>query len=160
MIRRGRWGLPLAAGCLLLIVAGASTAASSAPATTRTPVAHYLRLIAPDDLGGNGISLKPVPAGQPAPPISGPQAARTCAACDPALIPNVYLALASKPENGMVDRLVWVVDFPRSSCVPLGIPPLEPGNSALLKRAITPYPCRLVNLVDSNTGQLLWAMRF
>jgi hypothetical protein len=108
--------------------------------------------------------LLPVPAELAAPPISGQQAFRTCSTggslCDPALTPDIYLALADKPDSGMVWRLVWAIDYPGSTCVPFGIPPAGSADAALVKRMLTPYRCRLVNLVDGNTGRTLWSVRF
>jgi hypothetical protein len=154
--RLGRWLVPLVAGCLLLTLAGAST---PAPSTAVSGSARYLGLTAPVELDGVGITLRP-PSQQAAPPISGPQALGTCATlCDPALTPNVYLALAEKPDSGMSWKLVWVIDYPGSSCLRLGVPPAGSADPATVKRLLAPYRCRLLNLVDANTGRTLWSLR-
>jgi len=79
--------------------------------------------------------------------------------CVPALTPDVYLALAENPDSSMSSKLVWVIDYPESSCLPYGIPPAGSANPAWVKRMLTPYRCRLVNLVDANTGRTLWSVR-
>jgi hypothetical protein len=157
--RLGRWLLPLVAGCLLPTLAGAST---TAPSATAAGSVRYLSLTARVELDGVGITLRP-PSQQAAPLISGPQAFHTCATgdslCDPARTPDVYLALAEKPDSGMSGQLVWVIDYPGLTCLPFGIPPAGTADPALLKRLLTPYRCRLLNLVDSNTGRTLWSVR-
>jgi hypothetical protein len=149
--------VPLVAGCLLLTLAGASTSSTAVSGS-----AHYLGLTAPVELDGVGIVLRP-PSQQVVPPISGPQALGTCATgdslCDPALTPDVYLALAEKPDSGMSWTLVWVIDYPGSSCLRLGVPPAGSADPATVKRLLAPYRCRLLNLVDSNTGRTLWSVR-
>jgi hypothetical protein len=157
--RLGRWWVPLLAGCLLPTLAGAST---PAPSTVVSGSARYLDLTGPVELDGVGITLRP-PSQPAAPVISGPQALGTCVTgyslCDPTLTPDVYLALAEKPDSGMSWKLVWVIDYPGSSCVPYGIPPAGSADPAMLRRMLTPHPCRLVNLVDSHTGRTLWSVR-
>jgi hypothetical protein len=149
----------LVAGCLLLTLAGA---APPTPSIAASRSAHYLDLTAPVELYGLGVTLRPPPQ-QAAPPISGPQAFHTCATgdsvCVPALTADVYLALAEGPDSGMSSKLVWVIDYSESSCLPYGIPPAGSANPAMVKRLLTPYRCRLVNLVDANTGRTLWSVR-
>jgi hypothetical protein len=151
--------VPLVAGCLLATLAGAST---PAPRAAAAGSARYLSLTARVDLDGVGITLRP-PSQQAAPPISGPQAFHTCATgeslCDPARRPDVYLALAEKPDSGRSWQLVWVIDYPGLTCLPYGIPPAGSADPKMVKRLLTPYRCQLVNLVDSNTGRTLWSVR-
>lgn len=164
MTRLGRLVVVLLVGCLLPTMAGASTPVPAPRSPSADDGARYVRLDARLDLGETGISLLPVPVQQAAPPISAPRAFQTCrtggSLCDPALTPDIYLALADKPDSGLLWRLVWVIDYSGSTCVPFGIPPAGTADPALVKRMLTPYRCRLVNLVDSTTGRTLWSVRF
>ena len=160
MTRLGRLVVVLI-GCLLPTVAGASTPVPK-PRTPFADSARYVRLDARLDLGDTGISLLPVPAELPAPPISWLRAFQDCGTgtspCHPLRTPDIYLALADKPDSGMVWRLVWVIDYQGSTCVPIGVPPT--ADAALVKRIRTPYRCRVVTLLDGNTGRTLWTVQY
>jgi len=159
--RLGRLVVVLMVGCLLPTIAGAAMPVP-APRNPSVDSARYVQLDTRLDLGDTGISLLPVPAQQPAPPISAPRVSQTChtvrSLCNLALTPDIYLALADKPDSGLLWRLVWVIDLPGSTCVSVGVPPS--ADAAEVKRLRTPRPCRVVSLIDSSTGLTLWTVQF
>lgn len=139
-----------------------SAAVVSAAPTYRS--AEYTGdLTAPIVLAGTGITLAP-PVQATAPlAIDWSQAFQTCttgdALCDPSLTPNVYLAVATKPDSGMIGQLVWVIDYSGSKCVPYGHTPALSSSMAPAPLPARAYACRLVNLIDSATGKVLWSVR-
>ena len=157
----------LAVGIALAVAGCASAPTQPAPVAPKAPSYQSAKytgdLTAPLALAGTGITL--TPPTQPTVPlaVNWSQAFQTCltgdALCDPALSPNVYLALASKSDSGMVGQLVWVIDYPGSKCVPYGHAPALSASVTPTPLPAKAYPCRLVNLIDSATGKVLWSVR-
>ena len=103
--------------------------------------------------------------------ITASDAYGTCgsggAICDPTMSPTISLADATVAQAGTQDasgtltpllssRLVYVLYWQDSRCVRAGGPPPAPNASP---SPATPQSCYLVDLVDAQTGSVLYATR-
>lgn len=174
--RRGSWPVIAAAALVVAVasltavapqlfshpsshqVSGATTSSAQYPATFDGT------LTAPNGLASVGIALTAPPAGAQAETgVSWQQALDTCrtsgALCFPDLTAHVYLADFTKADAQPIPRLAWIIDYPRATCVPFGHPPALSSTALPTSLPATSYSCRIVNIIDSQSGTLLWSVR-
>jgi hypothetical protein len=161
---------PYAVLALCIALAGCAQVVPGSPGTT-TPRAAYLGPIPSDVTYDNaGVTLK-VPPANSRPTASWADAYTTnCATgdaiCDPTQSPTIYLATATTPSAGdtqpdgsikplLQDTLVYVIQWTDVPCTPVG--PAAPEGAA----ASTPttYSCTILNLVDAETGKVLYSVQ-
>lgn len=115
-------------------------------------------------LVGSGVNLSPPPAGALATTaISWQQALNTCqtsgSLCYPDLTAHVYLAEFTEENTQPTPRLSWIIDYPAAQCVPLGNPPAQSSSPPSARPSLRYYACRVINIIDPQTGALLWSLR-
>lgn len=112
----------------------------------------------------NGIALAAPRAGAQAETrVSWQQALESCrtrgALCLPDMTAHVYLADFTKADAQPTARLAWIIDYPEATCTPFGHAPALSPTAVPTPLPATSYSCRIVNIIDSQTGTVLWSVR-
>ena len=139
-------------------------AGNGAVASPRFPTIFDGSLTTVLRFAGTGFQLLPPPVEAMATvTVSWQQALDTCwtsgGLCLSDLTAHVYLADFTETYSQPTPRLAWIIDYPVARCVPLGHPPALTSSLPSAQPMIREYDCRIVNIVDSRTGALLWSFR-